>query len=506
MKKHIAVLILIMATTFGCKEGLEPQLYGSLNPTNFPKSESDFDLLTTDVYKLFSSKWSFSDGGISGNLFYGVEYSNIFLNDAPSDLISYFPEWGGWSAAFTSADFNFQRTLASGRNHLEKIRFITKCTKLLDEVNKSSISEAAKKQYSAEIRTARGILMYNLLTMYGPVPFIIDPAKIGTDEEKNMTRPDRATYVAAVAADLRYAADNLAVNPATYGRFNKGCALTFLARLYLNEKDWSKSEQALKEIGTLGYTLVSNYASLFKAVTEKNTETIWAVTCDPAADGSDKLGNMNAWSYYCFPSNFPGNITKAGGSRVGGWAVPGALVATWQFYDSFNSSDARKTLLVDSYAAVNSSGVPTGVTVNRANGLRGPIIVKYPDDDPTAYSGNDIPVCRYSDVLLMLAEAINEQVGPTTEAQEYINLVRKRAGISELSGLEIASKEAFREAILRERGWELYFEGQRRVDLLRHNKWTSALSSVGKKPNPGTALFPVPQYMLDLGLKQTDGY
>jgi hypothetical protein len=162
--------------------------------------------------------------------------------------------------------------------------------------------------------------------------------------------------------------------------------------------------------------------------------------------------------------------------------------------------------LVDSYAAVNSSGVPTGVTVNRANGLRGPIIVKYPDDDPTAYSGNDIPVCRYADVLLMLAEAINEQVGPTTEAQGYINLVRKRAGISELSGLEIASKDAFREAILRERGWELYFEGQRRVDLLRHNKWTSALSSVGKKPNPGTALFPVPQYMLDLGLKQTDGY
>lgn len=507
MKKIILMIAFFAAIFFSCKRGLDPVPYGSLTPANFPKSESDFNLLTTEVYKLFGSKWSYSDGGITGDLFYGVEFSNIFLNDAPSDQIAYFPEWGGFFDGFTKVDFNFMRTLNNRRNHLEKIRFITKITKILDDIDKSDISATSKKQFSAEARAARGIIMYNLLTMYGPVPVITDASQIGTDAEKNMKRPDRATYVNLAAADLKYAAENLAVSPAVYGRFNKGCALTFLARLYLHEKDWTKAEAALREILPLGYTLVGNYANIFKAATEKNTETIWAVTCDPNANGNNPLGNMNAWSYYCFPVNYPGNITRPGGARVGGWASPaGAFCATWEFFDSFNPADTRRTLLIESYGAVNSSGVPTGTTVNRANGMRGPVIAKYPDDDPTAFAGNDIPVCRYADVLLMLAEVINEQAGPTIEAQGFINTVRNRANIGNLLAGDIASKDAFRNAVLRERGWELYFEGQRRVDLIRHNKWTSALLSVGKTPNPGPALFPVPQYMQDLGMEQTVGY
>ncbi|MBC7889411.1 MAG: RagB/SusD family nutrient uptake outer membrane protein [Ferruginibacter sp.] len=507
MKKIILIFVLFIIAIAGCKKGLEPVPYGSLTPANFPKSEGDFNLLTTGVYKLFTSKWGYSDGGVSGNLFFGVEYSNVFLNDYPTDLIAYFPEWGGFFDGFSKADFNFLKTLASNRNHLEKIRFITKVTQIINDIEKSEISDASKKQYTAEAKAARGSLMYYLLTMYGPVPVITDAGKIGTDEEKNMKRPARDAYVSVAAADLRFAADNLVKSPADYGRFNKGYALTMLARLYLNEKNWQKAEQAAREVVALGYSLAPSYASLFKAATEKNNETIWAVTCDPTANGNDDKTNMNAWSYYCFPANFPGNITSAGGRKLGGWASPaGAFTATWKFYDSFDPSDTRRALLVDQYAAVNSSGNPTGVNVTRASGMRGPVIAKYPDDDPTAFAGNDIPICRYSDVLLTLAEAINEQNGPTGEAQGYINQVRTRAGISNLTGADISSKDALRDAILRERGWELFFEGHRRIDLIRMNKWTSTLASVGKTASPGPALFPVPQYMLDLGMEQTPGY
>ena len=508
MKKIIVLLILVITVGTSCKKGLDAKIFGSLNPTNFPQTESDFDLLVTGVYKLFGAKWGYytDPGGVSGNLFFGVEYSNNFLNDYPTDLIAYFPEWGGFFQNFSKPDFNFMKTLGSGRNHLEKIRFISKYTNIIDQIAKSSLSDASKKQFTAEVMAARGSIMYYLLTMYGPVPYIADATKLGTDAEVNMHRPDRATYVAQVASDLRFAADNLVKTPGTYGRFNKGFALTFLARLYMNEKDWAKAESALREIVNLGYSLVGDYAGLFKVATEKNNETIWAVTCDANANGNEPLGNMNAWSYYCFPTDYPGNITSPGGKRLGGWAWPGAFTATWQFYDSFDPLDKRRQLLVPQYDAVTSSGNPGGYTMSRANGMRGPVIAKYPDDDPTAYAGNDIPVCRYADVLLMLSEAINEQQGPTTEAQTFINLVRTRAGIANISGADIASKDAFRDALLRERGWELYFEGQRRIDLIRMNKWTQALSTVGKTPAPGPALFPVPQYMLDLGMEQTTGY
>ncbi len=508
MKKIILFVTIFFALFSSCKKGLDAKIYGSLNPTNFPKTEADFNLLTTGVYKLFGSKWGYYGdvGGVAGNLFFGVEYSNLFLNDYPTDLIAHFPEWGGFFDGFSKPDFNFMKTLGSDRNHLEKIRFITKYTKMIDDIEKSAISETAKKQFTAEVKTARGIIMYYLLTMYGPVPVITDASKIGTDAEKDLTRPDRAVYVGVIASDLRFAADNLPVSPDDYGRFNKGCALTYLTRLYLNEKNWQKAELAAREILPLGYSLVNDYTSLFKTVSEKNSETIWAVTCDPTADGSEKLGNMNAWSYYCFPNDFPGNITSVGGRRTGGWAWPGAFTATWSFYDSFDSLDKRRSLLLDHYDAVNSSGYPAGYSITRAGGMRGPVIAKYPDDDPTAFSGNDIPVCRYADVELMLAEAINEQAGPGGEAQGFINDVRRRAGITNLSGAGIASKDAFRDAILRERGWELFFEGQRRIDLVRMGKWTQVLTAAGKPVGTGAGLFPVPQYMLDLGMAQTPGY
>lgn len=504
--KKVLLFLTILFIIGSCKKNLDPTIYGSLNPTNFPKTESDYNLLVSDVYKLFTAKWTYTDGGITGDQFFGYEFSNIQLNDAPTDIIAYFPEWGGFFDGFTKPDFNFLKTVNARRNYLEKIRFISKITKLVDDIQKSTISDASKTQFIAELRAGRGIIMYYLLTMYGPVPVITDPSLLGTDAEKNMKRPDRTTYVSTAADDLRFASDNLPKTPTQYGRFNQGGALTYLMRLYLNEKNWQKAEQAGKEIQALGYSLVPNYADLFREATEKNSETILAVTCDPTANGNDPNGNMNAWTFYTYPSDYPGNISTPGGNRVGGWASPsGAYTATWQFYDSFDPNDKRRALLIPQYNAVSSSGNPTGVVRNRSN-MRGPVIAKYPDDDATAFAGNDIPIARYADVELMLAEAINEQNGPTSEAQGYINDVRRRAGLADLSGADITSKDAFRDAVLRERGWELYFEGQRRIDLLRMGKWTQALASVGKTPSPGPGLFPVPQYMLDLGMEQTPGY
>ena len=82
----------------------------------------------------------------------------------------------------------------------------------------------------------------------------------------------------------------------------------------------------------------------------------------------------------------------------------------------------------------------------------GAVINKFPPEGPNAYQGNDFPVVRYADVLLMLAEAINENSnGPTQEAIDLVDLVRERANIADLSGSDTGSKQAFNDAILRER-------------------------------------------------------
>ncbi|WP_207436307.1 RagB/SusD family nutrient uptake outer membrane protein [Sabulibacter ruber] len=504
--KHIKIFLAVAAICFtagSCKDDLEATSYGQLSPINFPKTESDYELYALEAYKPFGSKWGYADpSGAYQFLFHGVDYSNILLNDGTSDMIAHFPEWGGNWDLLTKADFVFLKNQDRSA-HFEKVRFVTRLTKMIDDLEKSSISEAKKKQLLGEVRMSRGWLMYNLLTLYGPVPVILDPSKIGTQEEDNLTRPDRTVYVNSITQDLRYAADNLVKTPSEYGRFNKGLALAVLMRTYLFEKDYAKAEQAGREILTLGYSLNQSYRDLFREPTEVNNETIWAVSVDPTGDGTEPKPNFNAWGFYTFPSDYAAG-TLTGSARAGGWAWPGALLATWEFYDSFDPADKRRELLLDTYPAT------WGGTYTRAN-MRGPVINKYPDDAPQAFQGNDLPQVRYADVLLMLAEAINGQSGPTSEASGFVNQVRNRAGLEDLTAAETASKEAFSAALLRERAWELYFEGFRRVDLMRFGKWDEYLQAAGKTPNPigANGYLPIPQYALNASkgsLSQTQGY
>ena len=507
MKKiiFIGIVLVTLVTVYGCKEGLEAEVFGTLNPTIFPSTAAEYELYTMEVYVPFSVKWPYNDGGTTttGDTkyhFLGLEEGHIQLFDHPSDLMAIFTSWGDGGVFWDSKSrANFAPLVGQGRDraHFEKVRFVTRTTLIISDLENAPdeiFTDIDKKnQLIAEARMARGWAMLFLLQLYGPVPVILDAELIGNAEaEENLVRPSRDEYVSAIEGDLQFAADNLPENPEQYGRFNKGLALTVLMRLYMHEKNFQDAESAGREVQVLGYDLVDDYASLFREATEKNTETIWAVTTDPLAQGRGAEGNFNAYSYYTRPGNFPG---KSGWGDV--------FVSAWNFYDSFDPADERRELLVGSYTGTD------GVVYDRTN-LRGAIIDKYPPEGSGAFQAADVVVARYADVELMLAEAINENNnGPTQEAIDLVNDVRERAGIGLYSLSDFSSKDAFNDAILQERAWELYFEGLRMPDLVRHGKWPSAVTIVpGKNPGP-THLFPIPQYALDDSegkLTQNDGY
>lgn len=493
MKKHILIFIIAVLPIFNsCTENFDPELYGSLSSTTFPTSASEYELYMLELYKPFQSKWGYSSLSWENN-FYSPEYGHIVQNDLASDLMPVFTNWGSFWEGFSSGDFSFLKN--QGRSsHFEKVRFITRATKIISDLEKAEIDDATKTQLIAEAKMARGGMMYYLLWMYGPVPVILDASLIGTEAEANVARPSRSDYVNAIQADLRFASDELPKTAEDYGRFNKGCALTFLTRLYLNEKDFVKAESSAREILPLGYDLVNDYSSLFREATEKNIENIWTIP----ANNPSGAGGFNAWAYYCYPTDYPGIKIK------GGWGgnEGGVLSANWSFYDSFESGDTRRNLIKGEYVS------KTGETKNRTN-LRGAVIVKYPDEGgiDNSVQGNDIVVCRYADVLLMLAEAINENSGPTSESIGFVNRVRNRADLIGLDASSTASKDALRDAIFMERGHELYFEGLRRIDMIRMGKWESGMEAAGKFVGP--PLFPVPDYAInnsDGQLEQTQGY
>lgn len=110
------------------------------------------------------------------------------------------------------------------------------------------------------------------------------------------------------------------------------------------------------------------------------------------------------------------------------------------------------------------------------------------------HQGSDMTIARWSDALLQFAElTVRESGNVTTEAIDAVNQVRRRAGLGDLTAAQTSGKEAFLDAILTERGHELYYEGCRKIDLIRHNKYARKVYEV-KKTIPTHQYMPLPDY------------
>src|SRR5699024_876664 len=125
--------------------------------------------------------------------------------------------------------------------------------------------------------------------------------------------------------------------------------------------------------------------------------------------------------------------------------------------------------------------------------------LKYPED-PNGIgdvTGNDFPLLRYSDILLSRAEALNALQGPNVESVNLITEVRAAAGLQPLNLTTFTGKEALRDQIVKERGWEFHTEGRRRQDLIRSGKFIEVAKQRGKEAFDYQVLFPIPQGEID---------
>lgn len=173
------------------------------------------------------------------------------------------------------------------------------------------------------------------------------------------------------------------------------------------------------------------------------------------------------------------------------------------FVNSFEAFDTRTSQIITEWTSTASGELVLGL----GNDQSFPYKLPFDPNSNAFFAGNDIPIIRYSDVLLMRAEALNEVSGPTQEAIDLINQVRTRSGATPLD-LAGFTTESLREAILQEREWELYFEGNAREDQIRHGVMISRAQARGKNAQEFHRLYPIPQVELDANpaLEQNPGY
>ncbi|TDW48975.1 putative outer membrane starch-binding protein [Flavobacterium sp. 270] len=370
----------------------------------------------------------------------------------------------------------------------------------IDNIPKVTGSDVVKTRLINEAKFIRALLYFQAVRLWGGVPIVLhEPTSIAVESLKSKRATVDEVYT-QIITDLKDAE----ALPATYtaadaGRATSGAAKAILAKVYLTRKDWPNAILKSNEVinGGYGYALFENFQDIFTKTKKNGKEHIFSVQFEPNQAGNGSSGStFQATAFTGFTATEPADIISD--------------VAL--FYDIYDAADTRRDI---SYAKQ---------LLNPATGtlytFPKPIFKKYLDVTNLATPGNtaiNFPVIRYADILLSLAEAINEQSGPNPQAYELLNQVRRRAYGKAIATPDVTvdksglTQVTFRAAIQEERKKEFVQEGQRWFDLVRWGtlvtevKKVTAKNSVSERNN----LYPIPQSERNIdpvGLPQNPGY
>ena len=365
-----------------------------------------------------------------------------------------------------------------------------------------NIDDTLRNRSLGEAYFLRAHYYFILVRFFGDVPLVTEPQDVNGDLYP--ARAPKTEIYKLIISDLEKAIQFLPTKQqygdSDKGRASKGAAIGALAKVYLTLGQWQKVVDLTTQLEGMGYALNTDYSDNFNINKENSVESLFEVQY--ASDGGyDFWSNENQASW---TSTFMG---PRGANFVGGgwgWNQP-----TQEFVNSYEAGDKRKE------KTIFYEGCPDydGKEYKANYSLTGYNVKKFlvPLSAFPSYDNSPLnfPIMRYSEVLLMKAEALNE-LGQTSLAIAPLNLVRGRAGLAAVtSGL---SQSAFRDKVLHERRMELAFEGQRWFDLIRVNDGQYGLNflhSIGKT-NASTKhlLLPIPQIEIDRNpnLTQNPGY
>ena len=341
---------------------------------------------------------------------------------------------------------------------------ITRCNKLLAEIDRAGVvwsKESYKRRSAGEALFLRALYYFNLVRQFGGVPLILEP--IDSKAAVGVKRSTEAQVYENIISDLKAAAEHFknAADVKESGRANEGAALALLGKVYLTRQNFAEAATTLKTVIESGqYSLLPNYADVFNPSSKDFKETIFAMQYS-----ENTAALSNRFIFWFAPWTSGGAITQRPSISLvgGGWNQP-----TDDLIEAFEVGDKRKDVSIKYWTGADWDAVVRPI----------PYCAKYkaPLSSPVDRTGDNLPILRYSDVLLMYAEALNQQ-GKTTEAIPYVQQVRDRAGLTK--SLAALSKTELETLIAKERQVEFCFENHRWYDLKRTGKALEVMQAHG---------------------------
>lgn len=378
---------------------------------------------------------------------------------------------------------------------------INRCNTVIDRLPSISMDETLKKRYIGEAKFIRALHYYNVVGYHGGVPLVIKETT--SLEGLDLKRSSTDEIYNQIEIDLKEAESVLpkSYTGADIGRATQGAAKGLLAKIYLTRAGttkgspyWNQAAQKAKEVIDLGvHDLLANYADIFSLASKGSKEMVFEVQFITDIRGNSFGTGYGVRSIPLYPG-----------------AGSGIARVSPSLFNAFTPNDKRKAVSFQTSYTLN--GVTTNLSITDPDPTKGVYFQKFWDKTAkTNQGGISFPVLRYSDILLMYAEALNEvNNGPNAEAYGAINKVRNRAGLEPLASL---TYQQFKEAVWLERRLEFSFECQRRFDLVRTGRLVEAVKaentfSRNALIQPFHNLLPIPQSEMDINknLVQNPGY
>jgi hypothetical protein len=485
--KHLGFYLLIGCMFVRCESTLEPEIFSETAPDNLFASLQGVEAILNGAY---------------------ANYAEVGGNDAAQQLtVEEIMTDGGFVTAGAIANWatNFQDFVLDGIGSRlypvfwnQPYQAIRNSNILLENLEGANIDEESKALIAAEARFIRAASYYKLYMRFGPTPL-----RTSTEQELQLARATEDEMLSFIETELIESITDLP-DPGMekqWGRAHKGAAMGVLTKFFLNTKQWEKCAAMAQNIIGLGYyELFPEYFGLFQVKNERNRELLWVRTAKADLGREANISIMN----FAWPQGFASDPNTGLEFCDGCRNFATMLRIRDDFWLSFDAEDTRTSLILKEY--INTSGELINLLPPNDN-VR-PFKYWPADDFAGPAYGNDIPDIRYADILLARAEALNEINGPNTESINLINQVRTRAGLPNLTLSDFGSKDELNDHILKERGWEFWWEGKRRHDLIRHGKFIEQAVARGIPAQDHMVRYPIPQFALDANpnLQQNPGY
>lgn len=463
MKKILITIISLSLLLSSCKDNfLEIPSETSLSTNTFFKTEVDFKQGINAAYAPLRNLYNAPGAGA------------WVMGEMHSDNTRYLfnPAYRATQAAESISDFTFDaaNTISTAK-YVNNYQVIARANQVLFPIDAVNFAADSKNNIKGQAYFLRALAYFDLVQYFGKVPLHLTPVTNRT--EAALPLSEVTEIYAQIIKDATEAAKLLpAKSKQEAGRATSGAAKTLLGNVYAVQKNWAAAESILKEVIDSGeYSLLSDYGSVFSVSNKNNLESVFEVQYKEGTEGF-----ASSFIYEMLPmpmaASQVASITGAAGTQA--LTVEAYNIPTPDLVAAYEAGDKRKAISIGT-ATIESGTYPYAKKLLQPHAQAN-------------ITGTNWLVYRFAEVILLYAEALNEN-GKTTDAANNLNKIRTRAG---LAATKASTQADLRTSLLAERRVELAFENKRWLDLVRTGNAQTVMAAYGAKvkANPSAYYFP----------------